>query len=336
MKLITGGAGFVGSNLADYLMEKGEEVIVFDNLSRKGVDKNLEWLRSRHKFEFIKGDVTDRDLLIRTAKDCEIIFHTAAQVAVTTSVQDPVKDFETNAVGTFNALEAARKNNSSLIFCSTNKVYGDNVNRIPLLETALRYEFAENKDGVKEDFPLDAREHTPYGSSKLAADQYVRDYSVIYGISTVVNRMSCIYGTRQFGTTDQGWVVHFIKSAIMNQPLIIYGDGKQVRDILFVRDLVELFEKEFIAIKKLSGEAYNVGGGTKNIISLLELISILEELTGRKISYKFSDWRPADQKVYYSDIRKVNKELGWSPKVGFREGIEKTFDWVSENKSLFD
>jgi len=336
MKLITGGAGFVGSNLADYLLEKGEEVIVFDDLSRKGVDKNLEWLRSRHKFEFIKGDVKNRDLLIKTAKDCELIFHTAAQVAVTTSVQDPVKDFETNAVGTFNALEAARKNNCSVIFCSTNKVYGDNVNRIPLLEKELRYEFAENKDGVREDFPLDAREHTPYGSSKLAADQYVRDYSVIYGIPTVVNRMSCIYGTRQFGTTDQGWVVHFIKSAIMNQPLTIYGDGKQVRDILFVRDLVELFEKESTEIKRLSGEAYNVGGGTKNVISLLELISILEELTGRKISYKFSDWRPADQKVYYSDIRKVNKELGWSPKVGFREGIKKTFDWVSENKNLFD
>jgi len=331
---ITGGCGFIGTNFADYFSGNGNEVVVFDSIYRKGTEKNMEWLKSKKGVTIISGDIRDEKFLSEACHGCDIIYHTAAQTAVTISVKDPRKDFEINALGTFNVLEAARKNDLPVIYCSTNKVYGDNVNKIPIKEKEKRYDF-EGEEGVNESFPIDAKEHTPYGSSKLAADQYTRDYASIYGINTITNRQSCIYGPRQFGSTDQGWVVHFILSAINNKLLTIYGDGKQVRDILFIHDLAELFEKQTKKIKEFSGEVYNIGGGRENTISILELIALLEELTGRRITYKFSDWRPADQKVFYCDIKKAKKDFSWEPKTSVRDGIKKTFEWISENKKLF-
>ncbi len=337
--LITGGAGFVGCNLAEYFLNKGCEVTVFDNLSRNGAEKNLEWLRSNHKigFKFIKEDIRNFNPLLNAVRDNNLIFHTAGQVAVTTSVKNPRDDFEINALGTFNVLEAARKSNSNpiLIFTSTNKVYGNNVNKVPLVEKTTRYGFADSKykNGIPEGFSTDADEHTPYGSSKYAADVYVRDFFNIYGLRTITFRMSCIYGTRQFGNEDQGWVAYFTISSFLNKPIVIYGDGKQVRDILFIDDLVSAFELARRKIEKTKGKAYNIGGGISNTISLLELIELLKDL-GLTPRYTFDDWRPADQKVYISDIRK-STEFGWKPKTSPDEGIKKLLEWVKENKGIF-
>jgi len=337
--LITGGAGFIGCNLADYFLKRGHEVTVFDNLSRKGTEKNLEWLKSNHKngFKFIKNDIRNFDPLLNIVKDKNLIFHTAGQVAVTTSVENPREDFEINTLGTFNVLDAARKSNSNpiIIFTSTNKVYGNNVNKIPLIKKETRYEFADSKykNGIPEDFPTDADEHTPYGSSKYAADIYVRDFSTIYGLTTVTFRMSCIYGIRQFGNEDQGWVAHFIISSFFNKPTVIYGDGKQVRDVLFIDDLIRAFELACQNIEKTKGKVYNIGGGIKNTMSLLELLDLLKNL-GLKPKYTFDDWRPADQKVYISDVKKTI-EFGWKPKISPEEGVKKLLDWVMENKRLF-
>jgi CDP-paratose 2-epimerase len=339
--LITGGAGFVGCNLADYFLKKGSEVVVFDNLSRKGTEKNLKWLKANHKkgLSFIKGDVRNFKSLLKACKDVDAIFHTAAQVAVTTSLKNPREDFEINALGTFNVLEAARKSSSNpiLIYTSSNKIYGNNVNKIRLIEKKTRYEFADKKykNGIPEDFPTDANEHTPYGCSKYAAEIYVRDYGAIYGLRTTTFRMSCIYGLRQFGNEDQGWVAHFIISSVLNKPITIYGDGKQVRDILFIDDLARAFDLACKNVEKTKQQVYNIGGGVKNTISLLELIEFLEKLIGRKIDYRFSDWRPFDQKVYISSIDKAKKDFGWEPKISKEEGIRKLFDWVNENKKLF-
>jgi CDP-paratose 2-epimerase len=340
--LITGGTGFIGCNLADYFLRKGNEVIVFDNLSRKGAEKNLEWLKQNHKknrLTFVKDDIRNFTILKNICKDVEAIFHTAAQVAVTTSVKNPREDFEINALGTLNVLEAARlvNTNPSIIFFSTNKVYGNNVNKIPLVERETRYEFADEKYrfGIPEDFPTDASEHTPYGVSKYAADLYVRDYTAIYGLPTVTFRCSCMYGTRQFGNEDQGWVAHFVISSIFNKPLTIYGDGKQVRDVLYVDDVNRLVEYSLVNISKIKGEVFNIGGGPENTLSLLELISILEKYLGKKVRYTFSDWRPADQKVYISDIRKAEKMFEWRPIVKPEEGVRKLINWVNGNKELF-
>jgi len=337
--LITGGCGFVGTNLADYFLKKGNQVVLFDNLSRKGVDKNLEWLRTIHKKElkFVKGDVRNFDQVLSNVKDIDIIFHCSAQVAVTNSVNDPREDFDINALGTFNILEASRNSNTDpiIIYTSTNKVYGNNVNSIPITEKETRYEFADPKfnNGIPENFPTDANEHTPYGCSKYAGDLYIRDYHKIFGLKTIAFRMSCIYGTRQFGNEDQGWVAHFIISSFLNRPLIIFGDGKQVRDILFIDDLVKAFELTCQNIKKTKGKAYNIGGGPENTISLLELLKNLQEL-GLNPKYTFDKWRPGDQKVYISDIRKTN-EFKWKPKISPEEGLRKLFTWIKENKRLF-
>lgn len=339
--LVTGGVGFIGSNLSDYYLNKGCEVTVFDNLSRKGTEKNLEWLRSNHKknLTFIKDDIRNFDSLLNASKDVDMILHTAAQVAVTTSVKNPREDFEINALGTFNVLESARQNNTNpiIIFCSTNKVYGNNVNAIPIIEKEARYEFSDSKfiDGIPEDFSTDANEHTPYGSSKYAADVFMRDFSAVYGMKTVTFRCSCIYGTRQFGNEDQGWVAHFIISSILKKPIVIYGDGKQVRDILFIDDLIRAFETASKHIKKTKGQVFNAGGGPENTISILELIKILEKLTRNKISFGFDDWRPFDQKVYISNIKKAKRTFGWEPKITKEEGIKKLFDWVNSEKKSF-
>lgn len=335
--LITGGAGFIGSNLANHFLKKDYQVTIFDNFVRFGTKENASWLKSLHpKMEIVEGDIRKRSQIKKAVVDKDIVFHLAAQVAVTTSVTDPVTDFEINALGTFNILDSIREIGQKPIvfFTSTNKVYGG-MEHAKIIEKKKRYLYKNLPFGVSEKEKLDF--HSPYGCSKGAADQYTRDYERIYDIPTVVFRQSCIYGPRQFGIEDQGWIAWFIIALSLGKSITIYGDGKQVRDVLYIDDLVELFE---IAIKKMEvacGKIYNVGGGVKNTLSVWsEFGPILEELFRRKIKASFADWRPGDQKVYISDIRLVEKELGWKPKVGVKEGIEKLFHWVQENKKLFE
>jgi len=335
--LITGGAGFIGVNAAAHFARSGNTVVVFDNLSRKGSDKNLAWLLAETKSVFVKGDTrntADLAALFRTHGPFDAVLHCAAQVAVTTSVLNPREDFEINALGTFNLLEAIRAHNSSaaLIYSSTNKVYGG-MDSVGVVERNGRYEYADLPGGASEEQPLDF--HSPYGCSKGAADQYIHDYARIYGLRTVVMRQSCIYGYRQFGVEDQGWVAWFCIALSQGKPLTIYGDGKQVRDVLFVDDLVRLYDLAFSNIGAVSGSVFNVGGGPKNTMSLLELVAILEELTGRKIPVAFDDWRPGDQKVFVADIARAKKLLGWEPQIGTRKGVELLYRWVGENAALF-
>lgn len=347
--LITGGAGFIGCNTAKKFIERGDEVIIFDNLSRKGTQSNIDWLRENGKFEFIKGDIRNyedvKKVFVKN-KDINVVMHFAAQVAVTTSVLNPREDFEINALGTFNILEAIREvyctgkvgrnhisNNAPIvIYSSTNKVYGK-MEHVEVIERNGRYEYKDLPYGVSESKPLDF--HSPYGCSKGAADQYVLDYSRIYGLKTVSFRQSCIYGYSQFGVEDQGWVAWFTIASILGKPITIYGDGKQVRDVLFIDDLVDAYIKAIENIDKINGKAYNIGGGPNNTMSLLELIAFLENLLGRKIVYSFDDWRPGDQLVFVCDVRRAKEDFGWEPKVSPQEGVLKLFDWVLENKKLF-
>lgn len=335
--LITGGAGFIGCNTAKRLLDIGDKIIVFDNLSRKGADINLNWLKGQGKFEFVKGDVRNfeqlKDVFLKH-KDIDVVLHLAAQVAVTTSVSNPREDFEINALGTFNICEAVRqfKPDAILLYASTNKVYGA-MDDVKVIENNGRYEYADLPHGLSETRPLDF--HSPYGCSKGAADQYVLDYSRIYGLRTVSFRQSCIYGYHQFGIEDQGWVAWFTICAVLGKDITIYGDGKQIRDILFISDLIDCYMEATKKINISSGNAYNIGGGPENTISLLELVKLLEEMTGRKVMCKFSDWRPGDQKVFVCNIDKAKRDLGWFPKVKKEEGIELLFKWVKENKSYF-
>jgi CDP-paratose 2-epimerase len=336
--LITGGAGFIGSNYADRCLKRGEVIKIFDNLSRPGAQRNLDWLEGiygKGSFELIKGDVRDLDAISQAAIGAEKILHLAAQVAVTTSVLDPQTDFAINAQGTFNVLEAARKkgNNPKLIFASTNKVYGGMEN-VEVIEKATRYDYKDLPLGADENQPLDF--HSPYGCSKGSGDQYVRDYYRIYDLPTLVLRQSCIYGTRQFGVEDQGWVAWFIIAAVTGRPITIYGDGKQVRDILFVDDLMDAYDAGFERLPALGGQIFNIGGGRQNTISVWqEFQPMLEKLLGREIPTTRSDWRPGDQPVFISDIRKAEKLLDWSPKISAEEGISRLFAWVQDNLSLF-
>jgi CDP-paratose 2-epimerase len=345
--LITGGAGFVGSHVAEYYLNKGDEIRVFDNLSRAellGYEKsnvmyNWKYLKKYENIELIKGDIRDAEMIKDVAKGVDVIIHTAAQTAVTTSLEDPRTDFEVNALGTFNVLEAARlsRNNPCVVYCSTNKVYGDNVNKIPVREKEKRYEFADEnyKNGIAEDFPTDLCEHTPYGCSKFTGDIYVQDYAQRNEIDAAVFRMSCIYGTRQFGVEDQGWVAWFTIATLTGKPITIYGDGKQVRDVLYVDDLVKAFDAFVQKRDNIHHDVYNIGGGVENTMSLLELLDILEDLTGKRSKIVFDDWRPSDQKVYISDIAKAKRELGWKPEISPSEGVKKLVEWVEENKELF-
>jgi len=345
--LVTGGAGFVGSHVAEYYAKKGDEVVVFDNLSRAtllgygspNVMYNWEYLSKYNNIEFIKGDIRDAEGVEQVSKDVDVIIHAAAQTAVTTSVKDPRADFEINALGTFNVLEAARKSksNPAIVFCSTNKVYGNNVNKIAVKEQDTRYVFDDQKykNGIPETFPTDLCEHTPYGASKFAADVYVQDYAQRNEIDAAVFRMSCIYGTRQFGVEDQGWVVWFTIATLLSKPIMIYGDGKQVRDVLYVTDLVRAFDVFVQKRDKIHHGVYNIGGGIKNTLSLLELLDLLEKLTGKRPKVRYDDWRPSDQKVYISSILKAQKELEWMPEVGPQDGVNKLVAWVKENKQLF-
>jgi CDP-paratose 2-epimerase len=342
--LVTGGAGFVGSHVAEYYANRGSEVIVFDNLSRveilgKSVGDplyNWNYLKTNYrKVKLVKGDVRSFEEVKAASKDADAIVHTAAQVAVTTSLTDPRTDFEINSLGTFNVLEALRLNDATLVFCSTNKVYGENVNKISVNEEKKRYCFADEKyrNGIPETFPVDLCGHSPYGCSKFAGDIYVQDYAHTYGLKTGVFRMSCIYGERQFGVEDQGWLSWFVIATLTDRPITIYGDGKQVRDILYVGDLVEAFDR--FLNSDLKHEVFNMGGGPENTLSLLELLGMLRELTGRNPRLTFADWRPADQKVYVSDISKAKKLLKWEPKVNPRSGVQKLVEWASMNSTVF-
>lgn len=335
---ITGGAGFIGINFADRLAELGHEVILVDNLSRPSVTKNIEWLTGKHgdKIELIYADVrNDQRKLDMIANSVDVIYHLAGQVAVTTSVVDPREDFDINALGTFNILEAIRKSekNPILIYSSTNKVYGG-MEDATVVEQETRYTYKDLPLGVPETRSLDF--HSPYGCSKGAADQYVRDYARIYGLRTVVMRQSCIYGTRQFGVEDQGWVAWFTIASSIKKPITIFGDGKQVRDVLFVDDLFNVFEAAVNNIETVSGEVFNIGGGIKHSMSLLELLSMLENNLGRKIEYSFSDWRPGDQPVFISDITKAKNMLDWQPQINVQEGVDKLSSWVAKNIKLFN
>ena len=336
--LITGGAGFIGCNAAARFIRQGEEVTIYDNLSRPGALKNLDWLQETFgskAFEFIQSDIRDSNAVNLAVKDKNIILHLAGQVAVTTSVVDPRTDFEINAIGTFNVLEAARlnKENPVILFSSTNKVYGNMEEATSLLNES-RYVYKDFKSGIPETFPLDF--HSPYGCSKGAADQYVRDYARIYDLRTVVFRQSCIYGPRQMGVEDQGWLAWFCIAVLNGDPITIYGDGKQVRDALYVDDLINAYELAIQRIETTSGKVYNIGGGPDNTISIWsELSDELEQIVGHKIEVSYDDWRPGDQNIYISDISKAKQDFDWSPEVGVSDGVKRLWLWAESNRHLF-
>jgi CDP-paratose 2-epimerase len=334
--LITGGAGFVGTNLADRLLSAGHSVLVFDNLSRQGVEQNVRWLHQRHgeQVQVEVADMRDRYALRRALRSAKQVYHFAAQVAVTTSITNPALDFEVNACGTFNLLEELRTlhNPPPLVFTSTNKVYG-NLCDLSLSKNCTRYEPEDlliRRFGINEDRPLDFR--SPYGCSKGTADQYILDYTHSFPLPMVVFRMSCIYGLHQFGTEDQGWVAHFLISALARQPITLYGDGMQVRDILFIDDLIEAFLLAQAHMPQLSGQAFNIGGGPAQAVSLLELLELIAELSGEKPVVRVADWRPGDQYYYVSDTRRFRAATGWAPRVGVRQGLRSLYHWLLESQ----
>ncbi|HJR79761.1 MAG TPA: GDP-mannose 4,6-dehydratase [Anaerolineales bacterium] len=335
---VTGGAGFIGSNYVHRLVQRGENVTVYDNLSRAGAPRNVAWLEEtfgKDAFRLIVGDLRDAALLTESVKDADIIVHLAGQVAVTTSVTDPRDDFEANALGTFNALEAARlsKRNPIFLYASTNKVYGG-MEEVKIVEEETRWRYKDLIEGCPETQPLDF--HSPYGVSKGSGDQYTRDYSRIYGLRSVVFRQSCIYGPRQFGVEDQGWLAWMMIAAVTGRPITIYGDGKQVRDVLHVNDLLDAYDAAIEKIDIATGQIYNVGGGPRNVLAVwTEFGPILERLLGRMVDVAHADWRPGDQRVFYADFSKARRELGWEPRIDLEEGLEMLFDWVKANQNLF-
>lgn len=336
--LVTGGAGFIGSNLVHRLLRQGHQVTIFDNLSRSGCQQNIAWLQQQFgqdAFCLVQGDLTDFAALQRAATGVERIYHLAGQVAVTTSVKNPRQDFEANALGTFNMLEAARTvaNDPIVLYASTNKVYGG-MEDVSIVEEETRYRYADFPYGVAETQPLDF--HSPYGCSKGAGDQYVRDYARIYKLRTVVVRQSCIYGYRQFGIEDQGWLAWFIIAALKGRPISIYGNGKQVRDALFIEDLLDGYEAVTENIDQVAGEVFNIGGGSENTISIWrEFGPLLEDLLGCPIQVEYHTWRPGDQPVYISDIRKAERALGWKPRTPVAQGTECLYRWIYDNQQLF-
>lgn len=333
--VIVGGAGFIGANAAASFLSRGDDVTVLDNFSRDGSRINAMWLRDAYpNVRIVHADVrSDHAVLAAKFRDCDLVLHEAAQVAVTTSVEDPRSDFEINALGTFNVLEALRSvyNGQSLIFASTNKVYGG-LERLDVVERSGRYEF-ETVEAIPESEPLDF--HSPYGCSKGAAEQYVRDYARIYGLRTVVFRQSCIYGPHQFGLEDQGWVAWFSICASLRRPVTIFGDGKQIRDVLHVQDLVRAYQLAHDKIDTTSGNIYNVGGGPNNTLSLLELISLLDARYGRRLDVSFSDWRPGDQRVFVAHVAKAAHAFGWRPETKVSEGVDDLCSWIDGNQGLF-
>lgn len=342
--LVTGGAGFVGSHAAAYYADHGVSVTVLDNLSRVDTletatnERNTaayNWSYLTEKYPsvtLIEGDVRDLDTVASAVEGVDGVVHTAGQVAVTASLENPRTDFSINAGGTLNVLEAARRADSdpAVAFASTNKVYGNNVNDVPVAEgdTRYRYDDPAYEDGISESMSIDGCEHTPYGCSKLAADLYVQDYAARGVVNAAAFRMSCIYGPRQFGNEDQGWVAHFAISALEGEPITIFGDGKQVRDVLYVEDLIRAYDS-FLSAPEGKPAVYNVGGGPENTTSLREFLDRLESVTGRQSNTTFDDWREGDQRVYISDISRAERELDWSPQVSFETGVDRFVDWYT-------
>jgi CDP-paratose 2-epimerase len=338
--LVTGGAGFIGSNLADRLAGLGHEVIVFDALVRPGVGANLDWLRRRHgsRIQPVIADLRDREQLDRAVDRAGAVFHLAAQVAVTTSLADPEGDFDVNLRGTLHVLEAVRRRKQppAVVFASTNKVYG-NLADIVLArdgEAYLPADPALRASGIGEDRPLSF--YTPYGCSKGAADQYVLDYARGYGVPACVLRMSCIYGPRQLGTEDQGWLAHFVYAVREGRPISIYGDGKQVRDVLYVDDAVDAYVGAWRRIAAVSGQAFNLGGGPANAVTLLQVLRRIGELTGRTPDLRFAEWRPGDQRYFVADTTRVRQALGLGPAVDWRDGLARLAAWIEAERQVLE
>ena len=330
--LVTGGAGFIGANLADRLARDGQDVLVFDALARPGVARNLDWLRRRHprRVAVALADVRDEGAVRDAAMRCSGVFHLAAQVAVTSSLAAPMDDFDVNVRGTMHVLEALRRraDRVPMVFASTNKVYGD-LHDISLDESGPAYlplDPGLRAHGVGEGRALDF--HTPYGCSKGAADQYVLDYARSFGMPACVLRMSCIYGPRQMGTEDQGWLAHFLISAIEGRPISVYGDGRQVRDVLFVDDAVEAYVRAAARIGEVSGRAFNLGGGPPNAVTLLAVLNAIEAATGRRPDVRFDAWRPGDQRYFVADTRRIVAALGLPQALGWRDGLARLAAWL--------
>jgi len=334
--LITGGAGFIGVNSAVHFASRGWLVTIVDNLSRRGTENNLAWLQEQAEVQFHRVDVRDAAAIASVVQRVQpdVVLHLAAQVAVTTSVTDPREDFEINALGTFNVLEAVRQEspNSFFIYASTNKVYGK-MHDVAVIERNGRYEYEQLTQGVGETQPLDF--HSPYGCSKGVADQYTIDYSRIYGLKTVALRQSCIYGNRQFGIEDQGWVAWFTIAAMLGKTITLYGDGKQIRDVLHVSDLARAYEAAYLHRDRVNGQAINIGGGPNNTMSLLELLAYLKEELRIDIAVQMDQWRPGDQPVFVCDLERAREWLGWEPKISVREGVTLLSRWVADNAQLF-
>lgn len=334
--LVTGGAGFIGSNIADRLAAEGHEVLIYDSLSRPGVERNLSWLKDRHGSRIVPiiADIRDAGSLTRATREAQAVFHMAAQVAATTSMKDPRDDLDVNIVGTFNLLEAVRhkQDETSVVFASTNKVYGD------LSELSFRLgpngyrptDESMSDHGVSETHPL--KFQTPYGVSKGAADQYVLDYARSFGLPATVFRMSCIYGPGQMGTEDQGWVAHFLIRAMACEPITLYGDGHQVRDILEVSDAVDAYLRAWRRIDGTKGRAFNLGGGPGNAVSLRTLLRYVGQHVGREPEVRFVDWRPGDQRYFVADTRVAESVLGWRAKTHWQEGVARLAEWLAERK----
>jgi len=341
--LVTGGAGMVGSHSAEYYAKRGDDVIALDNLMRsklfgydkKSVEYNWNYLKRYKNIKRVKGDIREKkDVMEAIGKGVDLCIHTAGQPGVPLSCRIPLEDFSINAFGTLNVLECIRQKckDAAFVYCSTNKVFGENVDKIKLIEKEKRYVY-DGVKGVTEEMSIDLTGHTPYGASKYVGDIYTQEYAHIYGMKTAVFRMSCIYGIRQFGFEDQGWVAHFVIANLFKRPINIFGNGKQVRDLLYVENLVEAYDKFFRS--NIRHDVYTIGGGPDNTTSLLEFIEMIENYTGIKMKYNFDEWRPSDQKVYISDIAKVTKALNWRPKISPVKGVELLTEWVKENKELF-
>jgi len=335
--LITGGAGFIGTNLAHHYLTHRKRVVILDNFSRTGAQENACWLQKSfgNNLTVVNADVRQAtDVLRKLVENAEVVYHLAGQVAVTTSVERPREDFEVNALGTLNVLEAVRLSSSKpiVVYSSTNKVYG-RMTDLSVVESNGRYEYSDLAKGIAETHCLDF--YSPYGCSKGTGDQYVIDYARIYGLKTIVFRQSCVYGPHQFGIEDQGWIAWFAIRALQNRPVTIFGDGKQVRDVLYVEDLIAAYDAAIDHVSRTTGQAYNIGGGPMNTLSLLELVVLLKQRFGNQLDYGFEDWRPGDQLVFVSDIRKATAHFGWEPRVGIVEGLSKLVRWLNENASLF-
>jgi len=334
--LVTGGAGFIGTNVVGRLTKEGHQVIVLDNLSRPGVAQNLRFLQKHFHFNYVSGDIREIVFLMdffEKHTDIDIVLHLAAQVAVTHSITDPMTDFRVNALGTLNLCEAIRQCSPRTIFvnASTNKVYGS-LSHLALIERKARYDLADMPYGISESEPVDF--YSPYGCSKGSAEQYVRDYSRTFGLRTISFRQSCIYGPHQFGLEDQGWVAWFIIAAMLDKPITIYGNGKQVRDLLFVDDLVTCYLRAVDHIDATAGKIYNIGGGPANAWSVLEVIECIEKVTGKRMKCSFGDWRPGDQRMFICDIRKAAGDFDWKPTIRMNEGLGELIEWVYGSEAV--